>query len=100
MQIVEYDVRYFKWWNKAKSFYADAWTLYAIDEAHKSIAEPFPSGRSQFIIRNLETDGFRRFTFERELIIDEEHFSAAEWVFESEDGILCKILINAYINEN
>ena len=91
MQLIEYDMGYFKWWYKAKSFYADAWTLYAIDEAHESIAEPFPSGRSQFIIRNLETDGFRRFTFKRDVVIDEDHFSATEWVFESEDGIECRI---------
>jgi hypothetical protein len=98
--MIEYDMGYFKWHNHEKAFYADAWSLYAIDEAHESIAEPFPSGRSQFIIRNLETDGFRRFTFKRDIVIDEDHFSATEWVFESEDGILCKILINAYVNED
>ena len=100
MQLIEYDMGYFKWYNRENSFYADAWNLYAVDEAHEHLTEPFPSGRSQFIIRNLETDGFRRFTFERELVIDEENFSATEWVFKSEDGILCKILINAYVNEN
>jgi len=100
MQLIEYDMGYFKWDNQARSFYADAWTLYAVDEAHQSLIEPFPSGRSQFIIRNLETDGFRRFTFKREIVIDEDHFSATEWVFESEDGITCRILTNAYIHEN
>jgi hypothetical protein len=100
MQIIEYDINSFRWYKQEGTFYADAWTLYAIDEAHQSLIEPFPSGRSQFIIRNLETDGFRRFTFQRDVIIDEEHFNATEWVFESEDGIQCRILINAYVHEN
>jgi hypothetical protein len=100
MQLIEYDMGYFKWHNRENSFYADAWTLFAVDEAHESVAEPFPSGRSQFIIRNLETDGFRRFTFERELVINEPGLNATEWVFKSEDGMFCKILINAYVNED
>ena len=100
MQIVEYDMGYFKWYSHEKTFRADAWTLYAVDQAHQSIIEPFPSARSQFIIRNLETEGFRRFTFVRELVIEEPGLNATEWVFKSEDDIFCKILIDAYVNEN
>ena len=100
MQIVEYDIECFKWYSREYSFYADAWTLYAIDQQHTSLTEPFPTGRSQFVIRNLATDVFRRFTFERELLTNEPGFNATEWVFKSEDGILCKILVNAYVYED
>jgi hypothetical protein len=56
--------------------------------------------KKQFFIVNTDTGGFRRFRFVEEItnwLIDENErtkYEMIDWVFESEDGIKCKIAIN------
>jgi hypothetical protein len=62
--------------------------------------EAFPNMKKQFFIVNTDTGGFRRFRFVEEItnwLIDENErtkYEMIDWVFESEDGIKCKIAIN------
>jgi len=50
--------------------------------------------KGEFFIYNYNTNGFRRFRFVKEIKGDIGGFNYTEWVFESEDGIECRIGIN------
>jgi len=43
--------------------------------------------KGEFFIYNYMTNGFRRFRFVNEMVLDKN------WLFESEDGIQCRICI-------
>lgn len=101
MKEILYDIKQFKWVKDENTFYAVAPHLECILSDGTFHPEAFPNGKSQFIIKNYKTDGFRRFTFVNEWtdhwaeqmddIVIEWHVT--NWIFESEDGIKCSICI-------
>lgn len=95
---IEYDINSFEWSQQANTFYGDAGYIHAIGQAHSS-AEPFPSGKRQFNIRNQETGGFRRFRFVREMVVNEPDWTFTEWLFQSEDEqpISCILYVDTHI---
>lgn len=84
MNTVHYDIRDFKWSAENKTFYGDGFDLYDADGSYK---QSFPNGKKQFVIKNYQTDDFRRFRFEKETT---DPFGTY-LVFTSEDGIRCVI---------
>jgi hypothetical protein len=84
MNTVHYDIRDFKWVEETKTLYGDGFDLYDAEAAYK---QPFPNGRSQFVIKNYKTKGFRRFVFQSETT---DPFGTY-YVYTSEDGIRCII---------
>ena len=93
---IDYDINSFEWNQRENTFYADVDNVYAIGEVFSS-AEPFPSGKRQFNIRNQETGGFRRFSFVREMEIIEPDWTSIQWLFRSEDEqpLLCIVNVPA-----
>ncbi len=87
MKNVHYDILQFVWNKKTNSFYADAWDLVANMPDGSIHPEAFPTMKGQFFIYNYMTNGFRRFRFVNEMVLDKN------WLFESEDGIQCRICI-------
>ena len=92
-----YDIWAFRWNKESNTLSASAWQLFSLN--HPDLQEPFPTQKEQFIIKNNETGGFRRFRFQQEkryeLEIEEGCYAELiDWVFESEDGIKC--VINVY----
>jgi hypothetical protein len=83
MKNIIYDIYSF-WWNgRTKTFVGEEPMLYPVnDVGYYKI--PFPNQRKQFFIKNPKTSGFRRFRFKTE--------TETSWIFESEDGIYCKII--------
>ena len=84
MNTVHYDIRDFLWIKDANTFYGDGWDLWDAEGIYKFA---FPNGRKQFVIKNYETENFRRFTFQYE----ETDVFGTYRVFESEDKIMCII---------
>ena len=80
-----YDILQFHWSKDVNTFYADAWDLVAFMPDGSVHPEAFPNMKKEFFIHNYKTNGFRRFRFINEI--------ASEWLFESEDGIQCRICI-------
>ena len=95
-----YHIRQFVWNNDTNSFYAEAPHLESVMPDGNIHPEAFPNQKGQFFIDNPKTGGFRRFRFVKEItnwLIDEnEHtkYEMVEWLFDSEDGIECRIAIN------
>jgi hypothetical protein len=93
----EYDVRQFSWVKEDNTFYADAWNLVAWLPDGGTHPEAFPNGKKEFYIVNTQTGGERRFRFVKEVteypVEDDTKYYETAWIFESEDGILCEILI-------
>ena len=58
---------------------------------HPDYAYNFPNDKKQFYIVNQKTGGFRRFLFVKEV---ESTETWVEYLFESEDGIKCMVLID------
>ncbi len=94
-----YKITDFNWSKELNTFFGDMNSLW---EASGEYDYSFPSGRSQFEIHNEKTGGFRRFVFKYETAEErhyctEIHTGETYWdtlrcmVFESEDGIICKI---------
>lgn len=93
-----YGIDQFNWHPQLNTFLGDMNAIWAIDNKYQFA---FPSARSQFVILNSKTGGFRRFRFKSENT--EIHYctdictnvgnlvSLACLNFESEDGILCKV---------
>jgi hypothetical protein len=94
-----YDVTQFIWDKETNSFYGDAPHLECIMPDGNIHPEAFPNMKGQFFIDNSKTGGFRRFRFVKEttsevMDIDNEfNYSVTNWLFESEDGIQCRICI-------
>lgn len=96
----KYHIDQFFWNKDENTFFAEACFLDCQMSDGNIHPEAFPNMKKQFFIVNTKTDGFRRFRFVEEItnwLIDEnEHtkYEMIDWVFESEDGIKCKIAIN------
>lgn len=96
MENYTYDIRDFYWSKERNLFSASAWQLFST--TNPDLQEPFPSQKEQFIIKNNETGGFRRFRFQKEVRyeLEVEHGCCAELIeyfFESEDEIKCIIIV-------
>lgn len=97
-----YHIRQFSWNENDNTFYAEAPYLECVMPGGDIHPEAFPNMKKQFYIDNPKTGGFRRFRFVKEEMMysnDEnemgvELYQFTQWVFESEDGIKCKIAID------
>jgi hypothetical protein len=84
----EYSIDSFNWVKEENTFYGIDIRLW---ERTGSYQYPFPNDRKQFKIFNPKTGGFRVFTFMKEF--DSTESGMKEYLFTSEDGIDCVILI-------
>lgn len=84
MKEFNYSTWQFRWNKEHNCFYGDAPYL---EEGSGYYQYAFPNGKKQFNMTNPKTGGFRRFRFVKDDILNDEPI----WVFESEDGIQCKI---------
>ena len=94
-----YHIRQFTWKKEHNSFYGHAMFLPCIMPDGGIHPESFPSQKKQFYIHNPKTNNSRRFTFVEENPIletfdDGETLQFTEWIFHSEDGIVCHIIID------
>lgn len=90
-----YHVRQFVWDKKQNEFFAEAPFLECVLPDGEFHPEAFPNMKGEFYIDNPKTGGFRRFRFVKEnKIMDGENYLYTEWIFESEDGIKCRIAID------
>ena len=89
-----YDVTQFRWNKDTNSFYGDAPHLVHFNPDGSIHPYAFPNQKQQFFIDNHKTGGFRRFRFVKEITAEFDGFEYIEWVYESEDGIECRIAIN------
>jgi hypothetical protein len=91
---VTYSITQFNWNGKYRTFFANSHELIPSEGDYKV---SFPNGKKQFMIKNYETGGFRRFRYEGEVQIftDEDYLPNGEiaWEFKSEDGISCFITL-------
>jgi hypothetical protein len=96
----KYHINQFSWNKDENTFFAEAPFLHCQMSDGNIHPEAFPNMKKQFFIVNTTTGGFRRFRFVEEatnwLIDENEHtkYEMIDWIFESEDGIKCKIAIN------
>jgi len=93
-----YSIDQFNWHKQLNTFLGDMGAIWDMDNKYQCA---FPSGRKQFTILNPKTGGFRRFRLKCES--QEQHWCSdietdeVSWaslrclIFESEDGILCKV---------
>jgi len=88
-----YHIRQFVWNKDTNSFYADAPFLECVLPDGNYHPEAFPNMKGEFIIDNPKTGGFRRFRFVKEITANIDGIQFTEWLFESEDGIECRISI-------
>jgi hypothetical protein len=90
-----YHIRQFIWDKKQNEFFAEAPFLECVLPDGEFHPEAFPNMKGEFYIDNPKTGGFRRFRFVKEnKIMDGENYLYTEWIFESEDGIKCRIAID------
>ena len=94
MKNVHYDILQFSWDKDTNCFYADAWDLVANMPDGSIHPEAFPTMRGEFFVYNYKTNGFRRFRFVKEVTGHLCGWDSIEWIFESEDGIECRIAIS------
>jgi len=89
-----YHIRQFVWNKDTNSFYGQAPFLECVMPDGNYHPEAFPNMKGQFIIDNPKTGGFRRFRYVRDIVGNIGEIEFTEWLFESEDGIECRIAIN------
>lgn len=100
MQEISYDIREFYWNESTNCFHADAWNLTPICTDNQFHPDAFPNDKKQFYIRNHKTNGFRRFryiktdTVNDSITYDDIEICETYYLFESEDGIQCKVCIH------
>lgn len=94
MKNIHYDILQFHWNKSTNSFYADAWNLVANMPDGSVHPAAFPTMKKQFFIYNYRTNGFRRFTFVKDIASSIDTVDFTEWLFQSEDGIECRISID------
>jgi len=91
---VTYSINQFNWNGATRTFYADGWDLIPSEGDYKVA---FPNEQQQFIIKNYETGGFRRFRYvgEVQLFSSITYLPNGEkaWEFKSEDDISCLVCI-------
>lgn len=83
---IEYPIHLFAWEKEENTFYGHSHDLW-----HPDYQFQFPNDKQEFYIVNPKTGGFRRFRFVKELESTEVY---VEYLFESEDGIKCMVLID------
>jgi hypothetical protein len=84
-----YDITDFKWDKESNTFYGNSDRLYECERPH-FYQISFINGRGQFFIKNKRSGGFRRFRFERECDVSK---TEVVYVYSSEDGIKCEVVI-------
>lgn len=98
-----YHIGNFYWNKELNTFFSEAWNLSCFNTDGSIHPESFPNGKKEFFIDNPNTGGFRRFRFVKEESsffhqVDETgngfDYECTDWVFESEDGIKCSILVS------
>lgn len=89
-----YHISQFNWNKDANSFYAEAPHLECLMPDGNIHPEAFPNQKSQFFIDNTKSGGFRRFRYVRDVVGEIGGVSYTEWLFQSEDGIECRIAID------
>jgi hypothetical protein len=89
-----YHIKQFNWNKDTNCFYAEAPHLECVLPGGEFHPEAFPNMKKQFIIDNPKTGGFRRFRFVKDIVGNIGEQSFTEWLFESEDGIECRIAID------
>ena len=92
-----YNINQFEWSQAENTFYAFAPSLVAILPDYTIHPYAFANMKEQFFIINPETGERRRFRFVKEgtkaLSDLDIEYDATYWLFESEDGIKCKVWI-------
>jgi hypothetical protein len=91
MRNIQYNIHDFVWYKASRTFYAHESKLFDTSGQYK---QNFPSGKKEFFIYNYETGGFRRFRFDRKIMITgytEPDIVSVGWLFKSEDNIRCVI---------
>ena len=89
-----YHIRQFNWNKDTNCFYAEAPHLECVLPGGEFHPEAFPNMKGEFYIDNPKTGGFRRFRFVKDIVGNIGEQSFTEWLFESEDGIECRIAID------
>ena len=86
-----YDIRQFKWNATENSFFGAAPFLECLMPDGNIHHDAFPNNKGEFFIHNYKTDGFRRFRYIKDITGDVDDIHFVEWLFQSEDGIQCRI---------
>ncbi len=89
-----YHIRQFVWNKDTNSFYGEAPHLESVMPDGNIHPEAFPNQKKQFFIDNPKTGGFRRFRYVRDIVGNIDGHTFTEWLFQSEDGIECRISID------
>lgn len=89
-----YHISQFNWNKDTNTFYAEAPHLDCIMPDGNIHPEAFPNQKGQFFIDNTKSGGFRRFRYLRDITGEIGGIRFTEWLFESEDGIECRIAID------
>ena len=89
-----YHIRQFVWNKDTNSFYGEAPHLESVMPDGNIHPEAFPNQKRQFFIDNPKTGGFRRFRYVRDIVGNISGQNFTEWLFQSEDGIECRIAID------
>ena len=101
-----YDIKQFTYNKQTNTLSADAVQLYTHNRDNSLHPTPFPNGKQQFTIKNYETGNHRRFRFVKEGEMKYTHTvttkegqeetevtSQLYWLYESEDGIKCRVYL-------
>lgn len=83
MRPVVYNVLNFTWDSKRRTFCAYGYSLNPVNNIYD---ETFPNAKDPFWIKNFKTGNTRLFSY---IGSDRYH-----WIFSSECGILCKIIVD------
>lgn len=89
MRPIVYNILNFSWDAKRRTFYGYG---YSLDPTNNIYDESFPSGKEPFWIKNFKTGNTRLFSY---IGSDKYH-----WIFASDCGILCKIVVDPNIPFN
>jgi hypothetical protein len=89
-----YNIEQFNWNKDINTFYAEAAHLVCMMGDGSIHPEAFPNQKGQFFIDNNRTNEFRRFRFIKAITSEIGGIRYTEWVFQSEDGIECRISID------
>ena len=97
-----YDIKSFNWDKDENTFFALGSQLFTHNPNGSMHTEPFPGGKRKFIIKNYDTGNHRVFVFDSERTLDLIDFDSevklTEWLFKSEDGIMCAILTQIIVD--
>jgi hypothetical protein len=103
-----YDIQQFSYNKETNTLSADVLDLYTSNQDGSMHPNPFPNGKQQFIIKNYETGNHRRFRFVKEGEMKYTHTVTTQegqeeteieitsqlyWLYESEDGVLCRVYL-------